>query len=402
MSDQPEVLQIASGTKPGSCCGAEEGGPPTARDNPQTIRTEVQNYYGEVAELQLTGRSQSDCCGSDLYGGEDLSLLPDTAVQSSRGCGNPHAIASLQPGEIVLDLGSGGGLDVLLAARQVGEDGYVYGVDMTDSMLELARGNAEKVGATKVEFRKGDLEDLPLNADSVDVIISNCVVNLTPDKGKALHEAFRVLKPWGRLAISDIVVDGDLNGLPVTEEQIRAGLSWAGCIAGALTVTELTNLLHDAGFEDIAITVVHRYSAADFLGDLPSALTDLQPPVLQDLSNALQAAASRRASPASEPVLGHLVGSPAILRRLPRLLVPIPLYLETLGLPDWQIGFVLGAFGVSFGALFAFLPLLAERKELASVGAAYGVCRVSIIATRILTGRLLDRYNRGQVIFPPC
>jgi arsenite methyltransferase len=283
MSDQPEVLQIGSGTQPGSCCCAEEGGPPAARDNPQTIRTEVQNYYGEVAELQLTGRSQPDCCGSDFYEGEDLSLLPDTAVQSSRGCGNPHAIASLQPGEIVLDLGSGGGLDVLLAARQVGEDGYVYGVDMTDSMLELARGNAAKVGATKVEFRKGDLEDLPLNADSVDVIISNCVVNLTPDKGKALHEAFRVLKPWGRLAISDIVVDGDLSGLPVTEEQIRAGLSWAGCIAGALTVTELTNLLHDAGFEDIAITVVHRYSAADFLGDLPSALTDLQPPVLQDL-----------------------------------------------------------------------------------------------------------------------
>ena len=283
MSDQPEVLQIGSGTKPGSCCGAEEGGPPAARDNPQTIRTEVQNYYGEVAELQLTGRSQTDCCGSDLYVSEDLSLLPDTAVQSSRGCGNPHAIASLQPGEIVLDLGSGGGLDVLLAARQVGEDGYVYGVDMTDSMLELARGNAAKVGATKVEFRKGDLEDLPLNADSVDVIISNCVVNLTPDKGKALHEAFRVLKPGGRLAISDIVVDGDLSGLPVSEEQIRAGLSWAGCIAGALTVTELTNLLQDAGFEDIAITVEHRYSAADFLGDLPSALTDLQPPVLQDL-----------------------------------------------------------------------------------------------------------------------
>ena len=283
MSDQPDVLQIASGTQPGSCCGAEEGGPPAARDNPQTIRTEVQNYYGEVAELQLTGRSQPDCCGSDFYEGEDLSLLPDTAVQSSRGCGNPHAIASLQPGEIVLDLGSGGGLDVLLAARQVGEDGYVYGVDMTDSMLELARGNAAKVGATKVEFRMGDLEDLPLNADSVDVIISNCVVNLTPDKGKALHEAFRVLKPGGRLAISDIVVDGDLSGLPVSEEQIRAGLSWAGCIAGALTVTELTNLLHDAGFEDIAITVVHRYSAADFLGDLPSALTDLQPPVLQDL-----------------------------------------------------------------------------------------------------------------------
>ena len=283
MSDQLEVLQLTSDAKTVNCCGSEPGSPQPARDNPQTIRTEVQNYYGEVAELQLTGRSQSACCGSDLYVSEDLSLLPDTAVQSSRGCGNPHAIASLQPGEIVLDLGSGGGLDVLLAARQVGEDGYVYGVDMTDSMLELARGNAEKVGATNVEFRKGDLEDLPLNADSVDVIISNCVVNLTPDKGKALHEAFRVLKPGGRLAISDIVVDGDLSGLPASEEQIRAGLSWAGCIAGALTVTELTNLLQDAGFEDIAITVEHRYSAADFLGDLPSALTDLQPHVLQDL-----------------------------------------------------------------------------------------------------------------------
>ena len=283
LSNQLDVLQLASDAKPVNCCGAKDEGPQPARTDTQAIRAEVQNYYGEVAELQLTGRSQSACCGSDLYVSEDLSLLPDTAVQSSRGCGNPHAIASLQPAEIVLDLGSGGGLDVLLAARQVGEDGYVYGVDMTDSMLELARGNAAKVGATNVEFRKGDLEDLPLNADSVDVIISNCVVNLTPDKGKALHEAFRVLKPGGRLAISDIVVDGDLSGLPASEEQIRAGLSWAGCIAGALTVTELTNLLHDAGFEDIAITVEHRYSAADFLGDLPSALTYLQPPVLQDL-----------------------------------------------------------------------------------------------------------------------
>jgi SAM-dependent methyltransferase len=283
MSDQLEVLQITCGTKPGTCCGAEEGAPPAARDNPQTIRTEVQNYYGEVAELQLTGRSQPDCCGSDLYEGEDLNLLPDTAVQSSRGCGNPHAIASLQPGEIVLDLGSGGGLDVLLAARQVGEDGYVYGVDMTDRMLELARGNAAKIGAANVEFRKGDLEDLPLHADAVDVIISNCVVNLTPDKGIVLREAFRVLKPGGRLAISDIVVDGDLDGLPVSEDQIRAGLSWAGCIAGALTVTDLTSILQEAGFEEIAIKVEQRYCAADFNGDLPSALTDLQPQVLQEL-----------------------------------------------------------------------------------------------------------------------
>jgi SAM-dependent methyltransferase len=257
--------------------------PQSACQDALAIREEVQSYYGEVAELQLTEGNQSDCCGSELYEGEDLSQLPDAAVNSSRGCGNPHAIASLRPGETVLDLGSGGGLDVLLAARQVGEDGYVYGVDMTDRMLELARGNAAKIGAANVEFRKGDLEDLPLHADAVDVIISNCVVNLTPDKGIVLREAFRVLKPGGRLAISDIVVDGDLDGLPVSEDQIRAGLSWAGCIAGALTVTELTSLLQEAGFEEIAIKVEQRYCAADFNGDLPSALTDLQPQVLQEL-----------------------------------------------------------------------------------------------------------------------
>ena len=134
-----------------------------------------------------------------------------------------------------------------------------------------------------MEFRKGDLEDLPLHADAVDVIISNCVVNLTPDKGIVLREAFRVLKPGGRLAISDIVVNGDLDGLPVSEDQIRAGLSWAGCIAGALTVTDLTSILQEAGFEEIAIKVEQRYCAADFNGDLPSALTDLQPQVLQEL-----------------------------------------------------------------------------------------------------------------------
>ena len=283
MSTQFEELQKPTEQQAGDCCGATSTMPQSAPQDALAIREEVQSYYGDVAELQLTGSNQSDCCGSELYEGEDLSQLPDTAVNSSRGCGNPHAIASLRPGETVLDLGSGGGLDVLLAARQVGDDGYVYGVDMTDRMLELARGNAAKIGAANVEFRKGDLEDLPLHADAVDVIISNCVVNLTPDKSIVLREAFRVLKPGGRLAISDIVVDGDLDGLPVSEEQIRAGLSWAGCIAGALTVTEVTSLLQEAGFEEIAIEVEQRYCAADFNGDLPSALTDLQPHVLQEL-----------------------------------------------------------------------------------------------------------------------
>ena len=283
MPDQLQFVKTATEAQRGDCCNANNENPQPDRKNPQAIRAEVQTFYGEVAELQLVERSQSDCCGSGLYEGEDLSQLPAGAVNSSRGCGNPHVIASLRPGEKVLDLGSGGGLDVLLAARQVGEQGYVYGVDMTDSMLELARGNAAKAGAANVEFRKGDLENLPLHDKAVDVIISNCVVNLTPDKGIVLREAFRVLKPGGRLAISDIVVDGDLSGLPVSEEQIRDGLSWAGCIAGALSITELTDLLQDAGFEEISITVEQRYTAADFNGDLPSTLTDLQPPVLKDL-----------------------------------------------------------------------------------------------------------------------
>ena len=283
MSAQSEVLQKPDELQAGDCCGATVELSSAALNDPQAIRAEVQAYYGNVAELQLNGNEMQGCCGSDFYAVEDLSQLPDTAVNSSRGCGNPNVIASLRPGEIVLDLGSGGGLDVLLAARQVGDSGYVYGVDMNDSMLELARRNAAKAGATNVAFRKGDLEELPLPTDTVDVIISNCVVNLTTDKGKVLNEAFRVLKPGGRVAISDIVVDGDLSGMPVSEEQIRAGLSWAGCIAGALTISEFTTLLQAAGFKDIAITIEQRYTAADFNGELPPALTDLSPNMLQDL-----------------------------------------------------------------------------------------------------------------------
>ena len=150
-------------------------------------------------------------------------------------------------------------------------------------MLELARRNAGKAGAANVEFRKGDLEHLPLPANTVDVIISNCVINLTADKGRVLKEAFRVLKPGGRIGISDIVVDGDLTGLPVSEDQIRAGLSWAGCIAGALTVNEFNTLLQAAGFVEITIAIEQRYTGADFSGELPTALTNLSPDLLEDL-----------------------------------------------------------------------------------------------------------------------
>ena len=283
MASQTELAQKPGEMQTEGCCAADSHSQRPALNDPEAIRAEVQLHYGRVAEQQLKGIGGQDCCGSDFYDLEDLSQLPDTAVNSSRGCGNPNAIASLAPGETVLDLGSGGGLDVLLAARQVGDTGYVYGVDMNDSMLELARRNADKAGATNVAFRKGDLEDLLLPDDCVDVVISNCVVNLTTDKGKVLNEAFRVLKPGGRVAISDIVVDGDLSGMPVSEEQIRAGLSWAGCIAGALTISEFTHLLQAAGFQDIAITIEQRYTTEDFNGELPPALTNLSPNMLQAL-----------------------------------------------------------------------------------------------------------------------
>lgn len=278
---------------------------------PDAIRTEVQNRYGRIADENLQIAVASSCCGpssstssccstdsagscgSPLYLGEDLSYLPESIVSGSLGCGNPQAIAALQPGEIVLDLGSGGGLDVLLAARQVGPTGFVYGVDMTDKMLELARTNAAKIGATNVEFRKGELESLPLPNNSVDVIISNCVVNLSPEKENALSEAFRVLKVGGRLAISDIVVDGDLSGFPVSEAQIRAGLSWAGCIAGALTIDQFTHLLDTAGFSEIDIAIQHRYNLDDFLGDLPAELQSLEPAVVQELVGRFTSSAIR-------------------------------------------------------------------------------------------------------------
>ncbi len=283
MASQTEFAQIPSEMQTEGCCATDSNNQRPALNDSEAIRAEVQLHYGRVAEEQLNSRGSQDCCGSDFYDLEDLSQLPDAAVNSSRGCGNPNAIASLAPGETVLDLGSGGGLDVLLAARQVGDTGYVYGVDMNDSMLELARRNADKAGATNVEFRKGDLEELPLPAESVDVVISNCVVNLTTDKEKVLNEAFRVLRRGGRVAISDIVVDGDLSGMPVSEEQIRAGLSWAGCIAGALTISEFTHLLQAAGFHDIAITIEQRYTTEDFNGELPPALSNLSPNMLQDL-----------------------------------------------------------------------------------------------------------------------
>ena len=170
----------------------------------------------------------------------------------------------------------------MLAARKVGETGFAYGVDMTDDMLDLARRNAAKAGVTNVEFRKGNIEAIPLPESTADVIISNCVINLSPDKGQTLGEAFRVLRTGGRLAVSDIVVDGTLDDLPVSEAQVRAALSWAGCIAGALTVDQYRRLLAEAGFTDIQVEVKHRYTLED-LGDMAQAQTNLPPDIAAQL-----------------------------------------------------------------------------------------------------------------------
>lgn len=254
-----------------------------------TIHEAVRDYYGDRARNaggSCCDSGAGDCCAPTLYAADELFDIPTDAANASLGCGNPTAIAALQPGEVVLDLGSGGGIDVFLAARKVGESGFVYGVDMTDDMLTLARRNAAKHGISNVEFRKGNIENLPLTEQSIDVIISNCVINLSPDKGETLKEAFRVLKPGGRLAISDIVIDGSLDDLPVDEETIRGALSWAGCIAGALTKQQFEDLLEDAGFQEIDVAIRHRYSLAELGQDMTTvAQLGLTADVAADLVN---------------------------------------------------------------------------------------------------------------------
>ena len=244
----------------------------TVPDNGEQLREAVRERYGRSA-LQVTGTGTSasccgsDCCGgqgdsgvvtSDLYSSAELGALPITAALASLGCGNPTALAELKPGEKVLDLGSGGGIDVLLSARRVGSAGFAYGLDMTDEMLELAERNRKESGVENVRFLKGVIEDIPLEANAVDVVISNCVINLSADKGQVLREGYRVLVPGGRFAVSDIVFQGHIP------PAIRADLeAWAGCIAGALEEETYRNLLQEAGFTDSEVEVTRRYSLDD-------------------------------------------------------------------------------------------------------------------------------------------
>ena len=234
------------------------------------IKDVVRERYARAARSVGTGAAGS-CCGavsrnsscgdpitSNLYDEAQKDQLPDTAVQASLGCGNPTALAQLKEGEIVLDLGSGGGIDVLLSARRVGSTGKAYGLDMTDEMLALANENKRKAGVQNVEFLKGEIENVPLPDNSVDVIISNCVINLSADKDRVLREAFRVLKPGGRFAVSDVVTRGDIPA-----EVRKSVLLWVGCVAGALDEDEYRTKLAAAGFQDVDIEPTRIYRAED-------------------------------------------------------------------------------------------------------------------------------------------
>jgi SAM-dependent methyltransferase len=233
------------------------------------VKELVKEHYGQAALRVKSGGSA--CCGtasscgteidpitSNLYDPKQKQDLPEEAVLASLGCGNPTALARLNPGETVLDLGSGGGIDVLLSARRVGPTGKAYGLDMTDEMLALAKANQEKSGIENVEFLKGEIESIPLPDNSVDVIISNCVINLSADKDRVLREAFRVLKPGGRFAVSDVVVRGE-----VPAEVRKHMLLWVGCIAGALTDAEYVSKLAKAGFDGIEVEPTRVYDIQD-------------------------------------------------------------------------------------------------------------------------------------------
>jgi len=249
---------------------------PEAPEAPEAIAERVRERYAAAARRAQSG--EGGCCGTEgadtsavtdhIYTAEEVAGLPEAAVLASLGCGNPTALIDLHEGETVLDLGSGGGIDVLLSARRVGSTGFAYGLDMTDEMLALAQENKARAGASNVAFLRGRIEDIPLPANAVDVVISNCVINLAADKSAVLRDAFRVLKPGGRFAVSDVVAEG------AVPEALRRNMeAWVGCLAGALEVATYEQMLADAGFEQISITITRRYTVAE-AGLDPSTLPD--------------------------------------------------------------------------------------------------------------------------------
>jgi arsenite methyltransferase len=273
------------------------------------IKDVVKEKYGQAA-LRVT-RGGSSCCGaspadqhcadpitSNLYDSAQTGELPDTAVLASLGCGNPTALAELKPGETVLDLGSGGGIDVLLSARRVGPTGKAYGLDMTDEMLSLANENKRKAGAQNVEFLKGEIENIPLPDNSVDVIISNCVINLSGNKDRVLKEAFRVLKPGGRFAVSDVVTRGEM--LPEIRQSV---LLWVGCVAGALEENEYRAKLAAAGFGAIDIEPTRIYRAEDALSFLKDQGLDAET-IAPQIDQKFMSAFIRAQKPAAKSCCG--------------------------------------------------------------------------------------------------
>jgi arsenite methyltransferase len=289
----------------------------TERD--REVKAEVRRKYGEAA-VRVAAGEKGSCCGTscgcgedavaggfadpitrDLYDSVTASSVPEAAVLASLGCGNPTALAELREGEVVLDLGSGGGIDVLLSAKRVGPTGRAYGLDMTDEMLELARKNAAAAGAGNVEFLKGDIESIPLPDESVDVIISNCVINLSADKGEVLREAFRVLKPGGRFAVSDVVVRGE-----IPTEVRRSMELWVGCVAGALEEREFEALLREVGFEDPSLEPTRVYDPEDARSFLEEAGLDVDG-MVDAMEGRIMAAFVRARKPVaavSEPCCG--------------------------------------------------------------------------------------------------
>jgi len=273
------------------------------------IKETVREKYGEAALRVRTGGSS--CCGSapsasgcadpitsNLYDSGQTSQIPEEAVRASLGCGNPTVLAKLAPGETVLDLGSGGGIDVLLSARRVGPTGKAYGLDMTDEMLALARENQRKAGVANVEFLKGEIENIPLPDNSVDVVISNCVINLSADKSRVLGEAFRVLKPGGRFAVSDVVTRGEIP--PAVRQSM---LLWVGCIAGALDELEYAAKLSAVGFESIGIEPTRVYDIEDARQFLSGEGIDVDTIALA-VEGKFMSAFIRAAKPASQECCG--------------------------------------------------------------------------------------------------
>lgn len=249
------------------------------------VRQSVREHYAQAAK-------SASCCGSPLEGASQVfgisqyeevaSLLPEEAIVASLGCGNPTALADLRPGETVLDLGSGGGIDVLLSAQRVGPTGMAYGLDMTDEMLELARANQRRAGVTNVEFLRGHIEDIPLPDDSVDVIISNCVINLSGDKDAVFREALRVLRPGGRLAVSDVVLSR-----PLPAELASVTALWTGCISGALTEQQCRDGLTAAGFDGVSVEPTQVFDAAA-LADLAADVAHEDQPEGLDVASAIR------------------------------------------------------------------------------------------------------------------